>query len=86
MKFVPVEKLPDIQTGKCTRTKSHVHKVYLQEFMNMNVKIARVEFGRNDFSDIRSAYRSLLQTITRSGDPIKVCFRDNSIYLVRRDI
>lgn len=83
MKLVVVDELPTV-----TDKRYHNNNVgaYLDEFMNMNAKIARLEFNVGEYSRIESARQSVYQSIRTHGFPIKVCVRNRELYLVRKDI
>lgn len=87
MTFVPVEKLPAKGrrnvNGQCEWKPL---KSYLDEFMKMNVKYAKVEFENGEYSNWRAAYESLRHSIERAVLPIDVKMRVYGVYLIRRDL
>ena len=79
MKFVQVEKLPKSR-------KRYRLSVYLDEFMDSNIRIAKVDLSSEHYKDVRSAYSSLHKSANNFGYPIKVMLINNEVYLVRKDI
>ena len=79
MKFVEVKELP-------RRTvKKHVIG-YITEFMNMNVKIVKVEFNDREYKTVGSAQSSFYKCITNLGFPVKAKIIDHELYLIRKDM
>lgn len=64
------------------------HKLanYLNEFMRMNVKTARVCFTAGEYKSIRIGAGCLGVAIKRNGFPIDVHVQEGNVYLTRRDI
>ena len=81
MRFTKVEKIEDA----CRLPKS-VRKAELTEFMNMNIKCAKVTYGASEYTTPQSAYTSLFKAVKRYAFPIKVFRRKNEIYLMRTDM
>lgn len=83
MNIVVVDDLP-----KKTTQKHRTNNIsgYLEEFVNMNVKFAKLEFHAGEYSRIESARQSIHQSVRTHGFPIKVCVRNRELYLVRKDI
>lgn len=79
MKFVEVEKVPGLQ-------KYHPLKSKWDEFMAMNVKVAKVDLDENEYSNIEVARATMAISVKRMGYPITVTRRQNEIYLIRRDM
>ena len=83
MKFVKVDKLPE---------QSHVYtptyrvEARITEFMNMNIKIARVDYNESDYRSIKTAYSGFKNACKRYVAPIDVKVVNNELYLIRRDI
>ena len=86
MKFVVVEKLPDIDKDFSNAATKKKMKDYLDEFMKMNVKIVRVEYYSDEYKNIESAHVGFTKAAKRAGYPINACRRNGDLYLVRRDI
>lgn len=80
MKFVEVERLPE------TRRQYKSLKNMFDEFLNMNVKMAKVDLTEHDYKNISIGYRVLYNSVKRWDVPIKVCMRNGEVYFVRRDI
>ena len=81
MKFV------ECKEGIPKRNSTHKNlRVYFEEFMTANMKIAKIEFNESDYKNILVA-RSVLHTaIKRHGFPIAIHKRGNELYLERKDI
>ena len=79
MKFVKVDSVP-------MRKTTHRLKDYFDEFMNSNVKVARVELSNDEYSNVNSARSTMRASAKRFGLPIDICKRKDEIYLIRRDI
>lgn len=67
------------------KMKKHL-KLYIDEFINMGVKVARVDIDEHDYKNVKVAYRVLYNHIKRFGHPINVVMRKGEIYFVRKDI
>lgn len=80
MKFV------ECKEGLPERTDKKNLKIYFEEFMSSNIKVAKVEFNKGDYKSIKIAYRCIHASVKRHGFPIKVHKIGNNIYLVRKDI
>lgn len=80
MKFTKVDTMPGRRLSKKSL------KPVFDEFMNMNVKIAKVEFNDREYKNASVAYNVLTHAVKRHCVPIKVHFRNNEIYFERRDI
>lgn len=78
MKLVAVKELP----GKRTTKKSL--KVLFDEFLNMNVQIARVDLSEHDYKSVTVAYGVLNAAIKRWVVPITVTRRGDEIYFINR--
>ena len=85
MTFEKVDGIPKggSHVAKCEK-KSLIH--YLDIFMKMEVKYARIRFGYDEYSNIRSAFESIRASIKRHNYPIKIYRRNGQIYLERTDI
>lgn len=82
MRFTPVEKFPE-QVPKCCKKNKSEH---LYEFMNMNVKRAKMEINDMDYAHPYSAYASTRTSVDYYDLPIDVHFINGEIYLVRTDM
>lgn len=78
MKFIEVKELPKRKVRTDLRQK-------LDEFMAMNIKIAKVEM-ENRYSSIRVAQGTIHTSAKHGGYPITVRTIDGEIYLIRKDI
>lgn len=79
MKFVEVKEVPD-------QKKYHELKSKWEEFMAMNVKVAKVDLDEEEYKSPEVAARTMMLSIKRFGFPITVTRRRNEIYLIRRDM
>lgn len=82
MRFTPVSKIPE-QVPKCFK-KNNGDDLY--EFMNMNVKRAKMDFSNTDYAHSYSAYAAIRTSIKYHNLPITVHFINGEIYLVRTDM
>ncbi len=78
IKFVEVKEVPICQKKNLQN--------YLEEFMNMNIKVARVEFDELDYKNIDAAAAAFNNSAKRGGFPITVTRRNGELYLINRDI
>lgn len=81
MRFTKVEKTDEI----CRMPKREL-KSELTEFMQMNIKCAKVTYGENEYTNPQSAYASLFKAAKWHAFPIKVIKRKNNVYLIRTDM
>lgn len=65
--------------------KKNLKHVFM-EFINMNVKIAELDFTEFDYNSIKSAYNNLHHAAKRHCVPVQIIRRKGSIYFVRTDI
>ena len=79
MKLVQVERVPG-------RNENHKLKAAWEEFMGMNVKIAKAELDVDEYKSPSVAANVWAVSIKRFGYPISVKLRKNEIYLIRRDM
>lgn len=82
MRFTPVDEIP--QQGPKRFKKNNGDHLY--EFMNMNVKRAKMEINDLDYAHPYSAYASTRTSIKYYGLPIDVHFINGETYLVRTDM
>ena len=79
MKFVKVDKVP----GKKA---NHSLRHYWEEFMHMNIKVAKAEIGVQEYKSPDVARTTWAASIKRFGYPIDLTIRKGEIYLIRRDM
>ena len=79
MKFVEVKEVPGMR-------KYHPLKNKWDEFMAMNVKVAKVDLSEHDYKSAAVAHSVMSISIKRFGYPITVTRRGDEIYLIRRDM
>ena len=79
MKFVKVDEVPGKPVKKRLR-------VYLDEFMTSNIKIARIDFNERDYKSSSVARACFARSVANYGYPINVIQRGNEVYLSRRDM
>jgi hypothetical protein len=82
MKFVKVEGLPE----KPERARYKNNKRLLDEFMDLNVKFAKLEFDKSEYMSARCAYNNMHRSIKVYGYPISIHERNGEVYFERRDI
>lgn len=61
-------------------------KHVFEEFINMQVKVAEVNYTKFDYSSMKSAYNALQKASQRHCVPVQVMRRKGSIYFIRTDI
>ena len=83
MKFVKVDKLPE-QSHAYIPT--YIVEARITAFMNMNIKIARVDYSANEYKSIKSAYQCFKKACTRYAAPVDVKVINKELYLIRRDM
>jgi hypothetical protein len=86
IRFIPVEELPEKMSGKVQRVSAKNCHNYVLEFINMNVKMVRIDFDEGDYSNPGSAYRCFFTSVLKYGDPVDVRIRGDGVYLIRKDI
>lgn len=79
IKFVEVKEIPG------SKVKKNVH-AYLREFVNMNVKVVKVDFDELDYANAKSAYSSFYKASRYGGYPVTAAMRNGELYLINRDI
>ena len=79
MKFVKVDKVP-----KPTRKKRL--QLFLDEFMDANIKTAEVVWDKGDYKHVMSARSNIGRAAKLSGHPIDIKQINGRIYLIRRDM
>lgn len=84
MKFVEVAEVP--AKANMPRRKKGELKLYLDRFMSQDIKIAKVDFGPEEYYAMIGAYNSMRLACKRHVLPIDVTMRNGEVYLVRRDL
>lgn len=84
MKFVKVERLPEVNHSRCNAHKNL--NEYLNAFMKRNIKVAKVLFRPDEYSTVEAAYICLRRSARAGGYPITVHRRNDALYVVRKDI
>lgn len=79
MRLVQVEAVPG-------RKGNHRLKAVWEEFMGMNVKVAKAELDVGEYKSVEVAQTVWHNSINRFGFPITVTRRNGEIYLIRRDM
>lgn len=82
MKLVSVEKLPE--EGKRNAYKKPIE--WLDEFMKMNTRYAKLEYRKDEYTGAFAAQSALSRTAYRCGYPIKVRQINGELYLIRTDM
>ena len=59
---------------------------YFEEFMALNVKTVKVEYGVDEYANPKSAQSTMINSIRRNGFPIQVNVRNGELYLTRKDM
>jgi hypothetical protein len=80
MKFVEVKEIP----GDRRYTAKGELRDRFEEFMKMNVKIVKIE--NHGYATNRRAYNAFYKSNRNWAYPIDVIFRNDEVYLRRRDI
>lgn len=87
MRLVEVDVLPaKNRKGRDRIGKNHKLYDFLDEFIDMGVKVAKVELEESDYHSVDHAINSLTDSIRHHRYPIKVVRRGDDIYFVRKDI
>lgn len=81
MKFTEVKELPE----RTITTYKRPQYVF-EEFLRLNIKIAKVEFNKNEYSSTQSAFANCKMYAKRDGYPIDVRMRNGELYFIRRDM
>ena len=84
MTLIELEELPETERRVVTEYNSC--KDYLNKFMAMNVKVAWVLFGPDEYANVTSAYGSFTRSCHRFGFPVTAYIRNGDLYLVRTDM
>lgn len=75
MKFVEVNEIPMNKRGW------HSLQDMIEEFVNSDIKIVKVDFDRNDYKTVKSCDNSIRVAVKRSGHRVKVVQRNGELYL-----
>lgn len=84
MKFVEVAEVPAKVSNP--RRKRGELKLYLERFIQQDIKVAKVDFGPEEYFAMVGAYNSMRLACKRHVLPIDVTMRNGEVYLVRRDL
>ena len=79
MKFVEVKEVPGVKKYNPLKSK-------WEEFMAMNVEVAKVDLDIDEYRSVEVARATMATSVKRLGYPITVTRRQNEIYLIRRDM
>lgn len=86
MKIIPVECLPERQPKTLRKNINDI----IEEFVRMNVKYARVEFGSLEYASVKSAHDAIkVHILYHPGGndyPVKMKFINGDIYFIRTDM
>lgn len=74
MKLVPVDQIPKMNSR-------HRLQELIEEFVNTDAKIVKVEFGEDDYKSPTVCRSCLAAAVKRSKHPVKVWRRGNEIFL-----
>ena len=82
MQIKPIDILP------CRKANAEYKNIraYLNEFMRLNVKYGKVEYGQQEFRNVCSANGSFNYMIRRFNYPIRTTMLNGELYLVRTDM
>lgn len=85
MTFTPVDKLPEKGPNmpKAPHKKNAEH---LKEFLKMNVKYAKMDFGPLEYISTESARASTTNLIGWYGLPIKATVINSELYLINLEL
>ena len=83
MKFIEVHEIPQHHWRNRPRNNT---KARLEEFMNMNIKLAKVEIRKGEYVSTYSAAESLKACVMRHGFPIVVSYIQDVVYIQRIDM
>lgn len=81
MTFTQVKKFP----AKKANGNAEVVCGYLNEFMKLDIKAAKIAFEEDEYSTVHSAYNCLHRAARKWGFPIRVSIRKDDIYFIRTD-
>lgn len=75
MKLVAVKELPKITRGR------HNLQSMIQEFVNGDTRIAKLDIGKDEYKSIQVAYKVIRTAVRNSRHPIKVHLYNGELYL-----
>ena len=81
MTFTPVDKLPEKRKSPYKKLTDH-----LDEFMNMDVKYARVNYTTTEYVSYNGAHNAISVAIRNGGYPIELKGINGELYLIRKDL
>ncbi|MBR5862177.1 MAG: hypothetical protein IKZ08_02505 [Bacteroidales bacterium] len=79
MKAVAVNCIPEV-------TRYHKLQAFLKDFMQMNVKFAKIELSVDEYASPTVARGCIAIAAARGKYPVKVRLRGKDIYLIRTDM
>ena len=82
MQFIPVNTLPKKVRQRCRKP----NEDFLNEFLNMKVKYARMDISDLDYAHPFAAYTSIVNSIKRHCLPIEARFISGEVYLVNLEL
>lgn len=85
MYYEKVEHIPKRRKKRKHFKKKNVVE-YLDKFMALNTKYAKLVFDEDDYSNASSAYGSFYTAIDRDRYPITLSVREGELYFTRTDI
>lgn len=87
MHLVEVDVLP-IRNRKGRERCGKNHDLYdlFDKFIEMGVKVAKIEFDARDYHSVTHAVSSISGSAREHKYPIKVVRRGDNVYLVRKDM
>ena len=85
MTFVPVDRLPE-KGPNAPKTPHKKNAEHLKEFLKMNVKYAKMDFGPLEYISTESARASTANLIRWYGLPIKATVINGELYLINLEL
>lgn len=82
MTFTPVDRLPDRGPNKPQKKNTD----HLTEFLKMNVKYARMDYGPLEYASLHSAKGANDKTIKHYGLPIRTQIINSELYLINLEL
>ena len=80
-KFIKVDGVPEVRRKQYNNLKAD-----WQEFMDMGVKVAKIDMAQYNYKSLLTGYQVMMKSIRRHGFPIDIMKRGEEIFLVRRDM
>lgn len=82
MKFVKVDRIPKIITGR----KGSV-QIFIEEFYDSGIKMARIDIEEGRYKSLKHAQNTFINRNRKLGKlPIKTLIRDETLYIIRTDM